>query len=408
MLRYGFVSRARSLLANAGLAAAALLVGALTIEGAARAWVHASLARARRQAPPLALSRYHDVLGWDKTPGAAQTVRRPEFDITLQFNSKGLRGPERDYATPPGTRRVLILGDSFAEGYYVDEGQTVRAVLEDLLDREGCGRWEVINGGTIAYSTDQEYLFYKTEGHRYGAEAVAVLFYYNDLYYNASAVGPGGEPKPYFEVDQGALVARNSPVPAPAKGLLNRQEPGVPAPKPWHGSIALRLLSNRTVDASPRLHRLLARLGLVEPVSSEPPKEYWPFSRDHAREVNDMWERTHHILAALKADVEGHGGRLAVLYVPVRFEVNDRVWELSRQRYRMGRRWDRDVVFERLRTVCDDLKIPLVDPRDELRRQEASGAPAYYTRDVHWTAFGNAVAAHSFEPLVRSWLPCRG
>ena len=402
------MSRARSLLANAALAVAALLAGALIIEGAARAWVHASLARARRQAPPLALSRYHEVLGWDKTPGAAQTVRRPEFDISLQFNSKGLRGPERDYAKPPGTRRVLILGDSFAEGYYVEEGQTVRAVLEDLLDREGCGRWEVINGGTIAYSTDQEYLFYKTEGHRYGAEAVMVLFYYNDLYYNASEVGPGGEPKPYFEVDEGALVARNSPVPAPAKGLLNRQEPGVPAPKPWHGSIALRLLSNRTVDASPRLHRLLARLGLVEPVSPAPPKEYWPFSRDHAREVNDMWERTHHILTALKADVEGHGARLAVLYVPVRFEVNDRVWELSRQRYHMGRRWDRDVVFERLRAVCDDLGIPLVDPRDELRRQEATGAPAYYTRDVHWTAFGNAVAAHLLEPLVRSWLPCRG
>ncbi|HEY2940796.1 MAG TPA: SGNH/GDSL hydrolase family protein [Vicinamibacteria bacterium] len=402
------MSRARSLLANAALAAASLLVGALLIEGAARLWVHASLAQARRLAPPLPLSRYHEVLGWDKTPGAAQTVRRPEFEISLQFNSKGLRGPERDYTTPPGTHRVLILGDSFAEGYYVDESQTVRAVLEDLLDREGCGRWEVINGGTIAYSTDQEYLFYKTEGHRYGAESVVLLFYYNDLYYNASEVGPGGEPKPYFDLEGDALVPRNSPVPSPTKGLLNRQEPGVPAPKPWHGSIALRLLSNRTVDASPRLHGLLARLGLVEPVSAEPPKEYWPFGRDHAREVNDMWKRTRRILAALKADVEAHGGRLAVLYVPVRFEVNDAVWELSRQRYHMGRRWDRDVVFERLRAVCEELAIPLVDPRSELRRQEATTAPAYYTRDVHWTASGNAVAARALATLVRSWLPCRG
>lgn len=402
------MSRARSLIANAGLAAASLIVGALVIEGGARLWVAASLAQARRQAAALPLSRFHDVLGWDKTPGAAQTVRRPEFDISLQFNSKGLRGPERDYAKPAGTRRVMILGDSFAEGYYVNENETVRAVLEDLLDREGCGRWEVINGGTIAYSTDQEYLFYKTEGHRYGAEAVLLLFYYNDLYYNASAVGPGGEPKPYFEVDGGVLVPRNSPVPPPTRGLLNRQEPGVPAPKPWHGSIALRLLSNRTVDASPRLHGLLARLGLVEPVSREAPKEYWPFSRDHAREVNDMWERTHRILAALKTEVESHGGRFAVLYVPVRFEVNDGVWDLSRQRYRMGRRWDRDVVFERLRAVCEEIGAPLIDPRAELRRQEVTGAPAYYTRDVHWTASGNAVAAHALEPLVRSWLPCRG
>jgi len=99
---------------------------------------------------------------------------------------------------------------------------------------------------------------------------------------------------------------------------------------------------------------------------------------------------------------------VAVLYVPVRFEVNDDVWELSRRRYRLGRRWDRDAVFERLRAVCAEAGIPLVDPRDALRRQETSGAPAYYTRDVHWTAAGNAVAAHALEPVVRSWLSCRG
>src|SRR5437762_14382264 len=96
------VSRGRSLVTNAGLAAVSLIVGALVVEGAARVWVHASLTDARRQAPALSLSRYDAVLGWDKTPGAAQTIRRPEFEITLQFNSKGLRGPERDYAKPVG------------------------------------------------------------------------------------------------------------------------------------------------------------------------------------------------------------------------------------------------------------------------------------------------------------------
>jgi len=400
------VTRARSIAANAGLAVASLLVGTLTIEGAARAWVRAGLARARESAVP-PLSRYHPVLGWDKTPGASQAVRRPEFEISLQFNSRGLRGPERDYARPPGTRRVLILGDSFAEGYYVEEAQTVRAVLEDLLRKEGCGPREVINGGTIAYSTDQEYLFYKSEGQRYGAEAVLLLFYYNDLYYNASPVGPGGEAKPYFEVVDAQLVLRNSPVPPPTTGLLNRVEPGTPAPKPWHGSIALRLLSNRTVDSSPSLHAALASVGLVEPVSSEPPKEYWPFGRDHPREVNTMWERTRYLLAALAAEVEAHGGRLGLLYVPVRFEVNDDVWELSRRRYRLGRRWEREAVVDRLRSVCQELRIPFVDPREELRRQESASPPAYYTRDVHWTAAGNAVAARALEPLVRSWLPCR-
>lgn len=94
-----------------------------------------------------------------------------------------------------------------------------------------------------------------------------------------------------------------------------------------------------------------------------------------------MWARTTAILTALRHEVESHGGRLAVLYVPVRFEVDDTVWELTRRRYKWGWRWDRSAVFNRLAAVCRDLQIPLVDPREALRRVEASGRPGYYVRD---------------------------
>ena len=393
-------------LTNLALLAGSFVACLLLVEAVARGAVEWGIARTRRQAAALPISRYHPVLGWDKTPGAQQWVRRKEFEILLRFNSKGLRGPERDYVKPPGTRRVLILGDSFAEGYYANEEETARAVLEGLLNREGCGSYEVLNGGTIAYSTDQEYLFYRTEGYRYGADLVVLFFYYNDLHYNASESGPGGEPKPYFLVKDGALVPGNSPVPQLSRGLLNRQNPGVGRPEPWHGSMALRLLSNRTVDASPRLHGVLSRLGLVEPIPPDPPREFWPFGPGHPSEVREAWQRTSAILAALGREVDAHGARLIVLYVPMRGEVNDSVWELTRQRYHLGRRWDRFVVFDRLRSVCEELDIPLVDPREDLRRTEAKGPPAYYTRDVHWTATGNGVAAHVLEPRVRDLLPC--
>ena len=398
--------RIRPVLTDIALAAGSLIVCLLLVEAVARGAVEWGIARSRRQAGALPISRYHPVLGWDKTPGAEQWVHRKEFEVLLRFNSRGLRGPERDYAKPPGTRRVLILGDSFAEGYYANEDETARAVLEGLLNREGCGPYEVLNGGTIAYSTDQEYLFYRTEGQRYGADLVVLFFYYNDLYYNASENGPGGEPKPYFLVKDGALALGNVPVPLLSRGLLNRQNPGVSRPQPWHGSMALRLLSNRTVDASPRLHRVLSHLGLVEPIPSDPPREFWPFGPGHPTEVREAWALTSAILAALRKEVEAHGARLVLFYVPMRAEVNDPVWELTRQRYRLGRRWDRYVVFDRLKSVCEALDIPLVDPREDLRRTEAKGPPAYYTRDVHWTATGNAVAAHVLEPPVRALLPC--
>ena len=97
------------------------------------------------------------LLGWAKPPGSEAWLRRAEYDVHLVVNAHGLRGPDRAYAKPEGTRRILLLGDSFSEGYTVPEEATLRAVLESSLAALGCGRWEVINGGTQGYSTDQEY-----------------------------------------------------------------------------------------------------------------------------------------------------------------------------------------------------------------------------------------------------------
>ncbi|HWX23971.1 MAG TPA: hypothetical protein VN083_02975, partial [Vicinamibacteria bacterium] len=87
---------------------------------AALAEVTARLTVGRAAPPPppgsLPLGRYHPVLGWEKTPLAEARIQRSEYDVHVQINAHGLRGPDRDYAKPEGRRRVLILGDSFGEG----------------------------------------------------------------------------------------------------------------------------------------------------------------------------------------------------------------------------------------------------------------------------------------------------
>jgi hypothetical protein len=402
------VSRLRSLLVNLGLVLFSAVLCGLLAEVAARLYA-GRLARPDPAAAAAArpISRFHPTLGWDKPPHGEARIRRAEFDILIRINSRGLRGPEYDYAKPAGTKRLLILGDSFAEGYYVDEEETARAVLERRLNAGPCRGWEVVNGGTIAYSTDQEYLFFREEGHRYQPDLVTLLFYHNDLLYNASARGPGGEAKPFFGVDDGRLVVRNAALAPDPDGAPNRQNPGRAPLQPWRGSIALRLLSNRTVDASPELHRMLAGLGLVQPISSDPPREFWPYGPGHGREVAQMWAITAALLGALREDVEAHGARLAVLYVPARFEVNPTVWRTTRERYKLGRRWDPYVVFDRLRKELDAIGVPLLDPREALTRTESAGPPAYYTRDVHWNAVGNRIAAETLQPHVEAQPLCR-
>jgi hypothetical protein len=401
------MKRIKDLLINLVILAVSLAVMAGLLEVWAR-WAEAARVKAvaREMEEEKPISQFDSLLGWSKFPGGRRRICRAEFDITIQINSLGLRGPERPYARPAGTRRVLLLGDSFGEGYYVEDEDTVRAVLERGLGDGRCGSWEIINGSTIAYSTDQEYLFFKSEGWKYGAEWVVLMFYYNDLFYNASPMGPAGEVKPCFVVENGRAVPTNVPLTPPGPGAANRQGAGIERMQPWRGSMALRQLSNRTMDAAPRIHGVLARLGLAQPVSNAVPRELVVFS--NRPEVEAMWETTAALVGELRREVTARGARLAVLYVPVRFEVNDGVWDLTRARYRMGRRWERTRVQVRLREICDTLDLPFIDPSPGLRAAESSASAAYYTRDVHWTKAGNLVAAQALDAALRPQLRCAG
>jgi lysophospholipase L1-like esterase len=398
------LTRGRAWLANLALALASLCVCLLLLEVAARLveWQRVGAARQAIRTGGAAM-RFHPVLGWEKAPGATLYVKRSEFEVVMHMNSHGLRGPERDYACPSGTRRVLVIGDSFAAGYYVNDQQTLAAVLERLLSDTPCGSVQVLNGGTGGYSTDQEYLFYKIEGQRYEPRVVVLMLYYNDLLYNIRDSGSQGEPKPCFDLADGELEPRNVPLTPPARPG-SRVGEDVERISPWRGSLALRLLGMRTSDSAPRLNRWLAALGLVPPVAQTAASELWVYGP--GAENPAMWRTTTALLRALRDEAVRHGARLVVLYVPVRFEVNDSVWDLTRARYKMGRLWKREKVFDRLQAACAELAVPLVDPRQALRAAEASPQPAYYTRDVHWNDVGNELAATAAEPAVRRALGC--
>ena len=116
---------------NLLLAAASLAVTLLATEGAARLW--ASAWWLDGEVLRLPLIEHHETLGWAKAPGRSAWIRRPEYTVRLEINSLGLRGPERAYAKPEGVKRVLLVGDSFAEGFTVAEQDTVRARLEEHL-----------------------------------------------------------------------------------------------------------------------------------------------------------------------------------------------------------------------------------------------------------------------------------
>ena len=70
--------------------------------------------------------------GWRNVPNADGWFSTDEYDVHLQYNARGIRGPEIPYEKPAGTYRVVILGDSFIEGYSVNREDRVAEQLEKL------------------------------------------------------------------------------------------------------------------------------------------------------------------------------------------------------------------------------------------------------------------------------------
>ena len=93
-------------------------------------------------------------------PDASIPHRSPEFDCRWHNNALGMRDRERSVQKPPGTYRILFLGDSMVQGHGVALEDTIPARLEALLAQASPGRpVEVLNAGVFAYSPMLEWLY---------------------------------------------------------------------------------------------------------------------------------------------------------------------------------------------------------------------------------------------------------
>jgi len=142
-----------------------------------------------------------------------------DFRVRVTTNSHGLRDVEIPYEKPPGQRRVLSVGDSFAFGYGVELDECFAKVAQREL---GQG-WQVINAGVPSWGTCDELDFLQLEGFRYEPDVVVLCFFWNDLLDNALrgsySVGDDGRPVRRCPVEQ-ELVSRGKHTPIGGRDQL--------------------------------------------------------------------------------------------------------------------------------------------------------------------------------------------
>jgi hypothetical protein len=318
------------------------------------------------------LLRHDAELGWAKAPLASVAYRWQGRRVVETSNSRGARGPERTAAVAPS--RTLFLGDSFCEGYLVNDDDVFSAVLE----REA--GVEAINHGVVGYSTDQQLLLYRRVAPYHRSRRTVVLFFDNDVWFNAHDREHRAG-KPLFALLGGELKLNGLPVPPPDPAIV-----AAPAAERPEQLRLLRLLEG-----------LRARTAPTPGARAEPVNELLLYRREAPEEVEAAWALTEAILKEFKKEVRGDGGELQVFYVPTAAAVSAEAWEETRALYAMPEdEWHIGAVELRLTSVCERLKIPLISPTARLRGEMEAGRELYFRADGHWTAEGHRVVAEIF------------
>ena len=109
------------------------------------------------------------------SPGGVDTTHT----FPYRTNAHGLRDRDRP-AKPPGTKRVLVMGDSYTWGYAVAEEEAYPQVAERLLRERGRPDIEVVNGGIPDYNSRQERQLLAQLMPIYRPDAIFLAYVVND------------------------------------------------------------------------------------------------------------------------------------------------------------------------------------------------------------------------------------
>jgi lysophospholipase L1-like esterase len=161
--------RCRKLLIALSLVTGSLVVSLLLGEIGLRLLGH-------RGAPHAALANTRPVddpvLDWRYVPGSHYVLG----NVAYRYNGAGFRDVEHGVEAAPGTRRLLVLGDSVTEALGVDWGSSFSQRVQRALGRG----WEVVTLAAGGLNTPQEVHLLEREGLQYRPELLVLNFVLND------------------------------------------------------------------------------------------------------------------------------------------------------------------------------------------------------------------------------------
>jgi len=363
---------------NLALLAATLIFIVLVTEVALRLlWRNGQYAvRIYQSAPYLIETKYWKAWHY---PNARVHFVKDCLDVSYSTNSFGMRG--RDIDRSGGG--IALLGDSYVEGYAVNDGETIGSCLENLLDH----RHPVMNFGVSGgFGTVHEVALYQNYA-RYFQPGCVVLFFvnYNDLYDNVNGASEG-------LID--SSLELTYPVAAgfdEIRAELARQSSKVPASESKHTPYLFRFLSQslRVIGQSVQYWWNI-RTDFSDALINV-------YMEPEAEAVGKGWIVTRNSLARLKQLTEEARSQLLVVDLADPYQIDANWLKVAALRSAKGKTLNPTHPNERLREICASLLIPYYDMYSDVMSYVTARRMRFpylsFACDRHFNKEGNSLVA---------------
>jgi hypothetical protein len=291
--------------------------------------------------------------------------------IVFTTNDQGFRNP-----TSVTQADLVLIGDSYVEGWGVSDDETASARLRQLTGRQ------VVNLGTAGYGSEQELRVLEHYALPLKPRLVAWFFFEgNDL-----------------DDDQNfdnAMLAPTESVVEPSEPWSHQWRAMIDRSLTWNLFEQLRLLTDSLVP------NRINTYGWFRDARGALQQVY--FYDFYATRTISEFERerllsTEATLTRASEICRRNGVTLIVYYIPIKFRVYGPLCTFpAKSPCRSWQPWDLE---REVRAICVRAGIRYVSLTDEMRRAAEAGALLYSPTDSHWNAAGQAFVA---TQVADSW-----
>jgi len=323
-------------------------------------------------------------------PNSHGVKRGLEYKVAYRVNSLGLRDREFSSDKPPGVFRILMLGDSFTEGYGVEQAETFSKVLERSLNGGVTGPYQVINAGCASYSPVLEYLLLRHRALAWDPDLVILNYDMSDVqndYLYSRGLRRDAQGRIVGAGERSLKAYLKS-----ARLFLSRNLASFRWLRHWYKAFASRARppsadENNTPRPIVKGDIFADSFGHTRDEIDPDWSPYFAVSGEYIRRIAKL--------------LEERGTPFVLTVYPTGHLVNEREWGEGRRRDGFEARTYRSRVFDYLEALARDENIAFLNMLPGFQAAAAEEFPLYLPYDGHWNARGHQVAAALLEQFLK-------